>query len=206
MLDRDRPDIVDMKSVLSNLYEGVVILDHKGKIKIINRKFISIFGIRESTDYFVEKDIKEVKHLFPESIRNIFERKEFPENEELVVHYGDKYLIIKKISINSNHKLWSFIEKKDVDLGDEIFRILLETTPVGIFLQCNGRFMYVNPTMASILETTPGELIGAHVYRYIHPEDRQKVSEVVRRRKRGERFYRKIHNQSGNRYREGEVD
>ncbi|MBK3332843.1 diguanylate cyclase [Persephonella atlantica] len=187
-LDKDRPDIVDIKSVLSNLYEGIIVLDQRGKVKIINRKFLSIFRIRESADYFIEKDINEVKHLFPESIRDIFEREEFPENEELVVHYSDKYLIIKKVSINSCHKLWSFIEKKDVDLGDEIFRILLETTPVGIFLQCNGRFMYVNPTMSSILETTPGELIGTNVYRYIYPDDRPKVSEVVRRRKKGERF------------------
>ena len=78
-----------------------------------------------------------------------------------------------------------------MDLGDEIFRVLLETTPVGIFLQCSGRFMYVNPTLASILETTPGNLIGSSIYDFVHPEDRGKVAEIAKRRDTGEKFTEK---------------
>ncbi len=47
--------------------------------------------------------------------------------------------------------------------------------------------MYVNPTFASILETFPGNLIGSSIYNFVHPDDREKVEKVVRKREKGEK-------------------
>ncbi len=182
-LNGNKLDILDVNSILKNLYEGIVIIDSNSrKIKMINKKFISIFNIKADEEYFLEKDVKEIQKYLPQSISNIFDRKEFLSGEEFVVHYKGKYLIIKVININGNYKLWSFIEKEEIDLGDEIFRILLETTQVGIFLQCGGRFMYANPTLSSMLETMPGELIGAKIDKYIYSKDRKKILKIAKKR------------------------
>jgi len=117
--------------------------------------------------------------------------KEISEGREYLLHFPKRYISVKKSVLDGEYILWSFTEKKEMDLGDEIFRVLLETTPVGIFLQCSGRFMYVNPTLASILETTPGNLIGSSIYDFVHPEDRGKVAEIAKRRDTGEKFTEK---------------
>ncbi|SNZ06732.1 PAS domain S-box-containing protein/diguanylate cyclase (GGDEF) domain-containing protein [Persephonella hydrogeniphila] len=182
----------DFKRVLDLLGEGIIIFDTKGIVRYTNKKFLSMFGIKKEPDFFFDKHIDKIRSLFPEEIKDIFSRQEeIPEGEEYLLHFPNRYITVKKSVLDNSFLLWSFIEKKEMDLGDEIFRVLLETTPVGIFLQCSGRFMYINPTMASILETTPGSLIGSSIFDFVHPEYRGKVAEIAKRRNSGERFTEK---------------
>ena len=188
ILSEDKIDIPDFKKILDFLTEGIVVLNEKGKIRFINKKFVDIFSIKEEPDLFLDREISQLKDHIPEEIRDIFKRSNsIKPNEEYPVHFNNSYLIIKRTPLDNRYTLWSFLERKETDLSDEIFRVLLETTPVGIFLQCGGRFMYVNPTFASILETFPGNLIGSSIYNFVHPDDREKVEKVVRKREKGEK-------------------
>ena len=188
ILSRNSFDIPDFKKILDFLAEGIVVLNERGKIKFVNKKFMEIFSITGDPDLFLDKDISYLKNRMPEGIREMFSKSDgIKSDEEYPVHYNNSYLIVKKTNLEGKYTLWSFLERKETDLSDEIFRVLLETTPVGIFLQCSGRFMYVNPTLASILETFPGNLIGSSIYNFVHPEDRKTVEMIAKKREIGER-------------------
>jgi len=188
ILSEDRLDIPDFKKLLDFLTEGIVVLNNEGKIRFLNKKFNDIFSINEEPDLFIDRDVSYLEKYIPEEIKDVFSKtNSIKPDEEYPVHYNDSYLIIKKTLLDNRYTLWSFLERKETDLSDEIFRVLLETTPVGIFLQCDGRFMYINPTFASILETFPGGLIGSSIYDFVHPEDREKVEKIVKKREKGER-------------------
>jgi diguanylate cyclase (GGDEF)-like protein/PAS domain S-box-containing protein len=185
-------NIPDFKNVLDSLDEGIIILDRSETIRYISRRFLDIFSVKKNADFFLDKRLTDVQSEFPEEINTVLSRgKEISEGREYLLHFPKRYISVKKSVLDGEYILWSFTEKKEMDLGDEIFRVLLETTPVGIFLQCSGRFMYVNPTLASILETTPGNLIGSSIYDFVHPEDRGKVAEIAKRRDTGEKFTEK---------------
>ncbi|NPA58044.1 MAG: diguanylate cyclase [Aquificae bacterium] len=185
ILDRQQLDLIDFRKIFNFLSEGLVLIDKKqNKVKFLNESFIKIFNLEAEAGRLIDADVKTLNGKLPAEMEGILLKEgEIPDNQEFISHYRDKYLVVKKITIEDKYVLWSFEEKKETDLSDEIFRVLLEMSPVGIFLQCGGRFMYANPTLASILQTNAGELIGASIFNYIHPEDRKKVRELVRNSK-----------------------
>jgi len=189
ILDKQQLELIDFKRIFNFLSEGLVLIDKKqNKVRLLNKRFLKIFELDTDGSRFVDADVSLLNEKMPEEMKGIFFKDErIPDYQEFISHFRDKYLIIRKVNIEDKYVLWSFEEKRETDLSDEIFRVLLEMTPVGIFLQCDGKFMYVNPTLASILETVPGELIGSSLLSFIHPEDREKVERIEEERKKGEK-------------------
>ncbi len=71
--------------------------------------------------------------------------------------------------------------------SEERFRLLAEHSLNGIYLIQDGRFRYVNPTLAHIFKYTPDELIDRlGPLDLTHPEDRKLVQENIRQRVSGE--------------------
>ncbi|MBI5836273.1 MAG: PAS domain S-box protein [Candidatus Eisenbacteria bacterium] len=67
------------------------------------------------------------------------------------------------------------------------YRVLVEQSMAGIYIIQDGRFAYVNPKLAEIFGTTPGEMVDTlTVGEVVHEEDRAKVLENIRRRVEGE--------------------
>lgn len=66
------------------------------------------------------------------------------------------------------------------------FRALVEHSFMGIYMIRNGRFIYANPQLATIIGYDPAELIGKRVSDVVHPDDRAAVEENLRRRTDGE--------------------
>jgi PAS domain S-box-containing protein len=66
------------------------------------------------------------------------------------------------------------------------FRLLCENSLSGIYIVENGRFNYVNPTLAEISGYSRDELIGMEVMTFVHPDDRTLVRENLRRSMAGQ--------------------
>ncbi len=66
------------------------------------------------------------------------------------------------------------------------FRTLVEHSLVGIYMIQNGRYLYVNPQFGRIVGRKPEEVEGMRVIDLIHPDDRRRVEENLRRRISGE--------------------
>lgn len=71
--------------------------------------------------------------------------------------------------------------------SEERYRAVVEFSNDGIALVGGDRHLYVNPKMVEIFGyDRPEELIGKPVSMVIHPDDRQRVIELNRRRQQGE--------------------
>jgi diguanylate cyclase (GGDEF)-like protein/PAS domain S-box-containing protein len=71
-------------------------------------------------------------------------------------------------------------------LAEEKFRALVEQSLVGICIVQDDRVQYANPTLARMLGYGEEELVQARVLELVAPEDRERVSENIRRRLSGE--------------------
>jgi PAS domain S-box-containing protein len=68
------------------------------------------------------------------------------------------------------------------------FRQVVEKAHAGIFIAQNGRFCYVNPSLASLSGYSSKELIGRPIVDLVHPKDREMVIDRHIRRLQGEAF------------------
>ena len=62
------------------------------------------------------------------------------------------------------------------------YREFIESSPLGVFVQCGGEFVYMNPKAARLLGAdSSDQLLGRKVLDFIHPDSRDAVSERIRR-------------------------
>jgi len=54
----------------------------------------------------------------------------------------------------------------------ELFTALTQSSPIGVFIVQNGKFIYVNPPFENIIGYKLSELIRTETINYIHPSDR----------------------------------
>lgn len=64
--------------------------------------------------------------------------------------------------------------------SEEMFRMLAERAPVGMFLVENGILRYLNPKCAEMLGYKPEELIGRPFLDFVHPEDRELIDRSLK--------------------------
>ena len=69
---------------------------------------------------------------------------------------------------------------------EEKYRTLVENSLIGIFIQQDGRYVFVNNRFAEIHGYTPEELLGTEYRTLIHPDERQTVTQIVSKRLAGE--------------------
>ncbi|MCB0385640.1 MAG: PAS domain S-box protein, partial [Bdellovibrionales bacterium] len=71
-------------------------------------------------------------------------------------------------------------------LPDIDYRLLVESTQEGIWtIDAQGLTTYVNPAMARLLQTTPEEMIGRHLFDFTDQEGRQIATRNLKRRENG---------------------
>jgi PAS domain S-box-containing protein len=66
------------------------------------------------------------------------------------------------------------------------FRVLAETTPAAIFVQRDGRLLYVNAAAEAISGYSRGELLSLDVWQLLPPDVRERARAVYAARLRGE--------------------
>ena len=77
--------------------------------------------------------------------------------------------------------------EKELERSEALFRVLAEEALVGVYLIQDGRFRYVNPTLAAMFGYVPEEIIDRlGPLDLTAPEDRSRVAENIRRRIEGE--------------------
>ncbi|HEX8702458.1 MAG TPA: ATP-binding protein [Myxococcaceae bacterium] len=65
--------------------------------------------------------------------------------------------------------------------SETTFRQLIESSPDGVCVHRNHRYVYANPTMLRAMRfERESDLIGRHILEFIHPDDREAISQRVR--------------------------
>ena len=70
--------------------------------------------------------------------------------------------------------------------AEELFKILSDNLPTGVFIIQDGKFVFVNPQFQKDIGFNEDEIIGTTSLNYIHPADRDKVREEIINRLKGE--------------------
>ena len=59
--------------------------------------------------------------------------------------------------------------------SEEHYRLLTENSLTGIYIHQNGKFVYVNRRLASMMGYSPEEMMGKDFVEFVHPEDRSLI-------------------------------
>jgi PAS domain S-box-containing protein len=71
--------------------------------------------------------------------------------------------------------------------SEEKYSTLVESSPIGVFIFQDGMFVFVNPGFAELLEYSREALLQLEPWLVLHPDDRDRVREIARKRLEGER-------------------
>ena len=93
------------------------------------------------------------------------------ENKRLV----ESLQFTNKLLLEANEKLQ--IEMTERKLAEQLYRTLATSSPVGIYIAQEGKFVFVNPQFQKYMGSTEDELLGSDVLSLVHPEDRKTVRE-----------------------------
>ena len=77
--------------------------------------------------------------------------------------------------------------EKELEEGRELYQTLVEMSSDAIIMMKGGIHYYVNPRMVEIFGYShPNDIIGHSMIKMIHPDDRERVQEINRKRQEGE--------------------
>lgn len=92
---------------------------------------------------------------------------------------NEEYLAANEELIQSNNQL--HIEKEKVYTSEKHFRLLLENSPIAIFIQTEGKFSYVNKAAIDLYgANSETQLINSFVLDRIHPDYRNVVKQRIK--------------------------
>ncbi len=149
------------RELLYRLDEGLNILKVNGKYREIHEKWFGVYEKREMWN----------------SLRYFF------------------WALAVIAALLTANFIWSWFLKREVKLrtvklreSEEMFRVLAETSPAGIFLYQGERIVYVNPATASMLGYTEQECLEMKFWDWVHDDFKELVKERGLARQRGEQM------------------
>ena len=72
--------------------------------------------------------------------------------------------------------------------GEEVFKTLAISSPIGIYVVQDGVFRFISPQFQKLVGYSEDELLGTNSLEPVHPEDREMVRENAIRMLKGENF------------------
>ncbi|MFO7968137.1 MAG: PAS domain S-box protein [Archaeoglobaceae archaeon] len=183
-------------ATLESTADGVLVVDRKGNIIDYNQKFLEMWQIPESViKYrddgkaleFVQNQLKD-PNSFTEKVKEIYNQPDAVSED--LVEFKDggifrRYSQPMKIGDRYMGRVWSFrdiTERKKAEEklkeSEEKYRTVVEQTHDAIFIYWNNRFKFVNKRVCEVTGYSVEELYNMSIWDLIHPEDRDKVSEL----------------------------
>lgn len=191
------------KTTLYSIGDGVITTDTKGRIQQIN-------PVAEKLTAWTEKEAigRAIEEVFQIVSENTGEVADNPVSKVLregsIVGLANHTLLIDKkgkkipiadsgapIKTNDGEILGVVLVFRDqteeraaqiaLQQSEERFRSMIEGAPVGIFIQTEWKFAYLNPAFKELLKVThETEMVGRPVMDYIHPQYHVIVKERIR--------------------------
>jgi PAS domain S-box-containing protein len=154
MAEQSRPDLVLMDINLAGEMDGIEAAE-----RIRNRFDIPVIYLTG----FAEKDVLE--------------------RAKLTEPYGylGKPVTMLELRSTIEMALYKHEADKGVRESEAKYRGLVELSPDGVFVQCEGRIVFMNKAGAAFLGATIEEVLGKPAMDFIHPDYRKIVEERIRR-------------------------
>jgi PAS domain S-box-containing protein len=176
-------EVTRRRILVDQSMDGIVVLDEDARVVEANQRFAEMLG------YTPEEVLKLHtwdwdKNFPPERLlemgRQVDEKGFHLETQH---HRKDGSVIDVDISSNgavvAGQKL-IFCACRDVTArrqAEELYRTLANSSPVGVYIVQDGKFVFVNPQFQKYTGFSEDELMGKESLLLVHPEDRERVRE-----------------------------
>lgn len=93
---------------------------------------------------------------------------------------------LRSVALQLSHVARRQRSQQSMKESEEMFRALAQQSLVGIALIQDGRYEYVNPTLADYFGCDQADMIGRSPEAFYHPEDWPRINEEIQQRLSGE--------------------
>ncbi len=189
------------RMLAENAMVGVYLMQD-GKFVYANRTILEMFGY-ESKELIGHETLmliypEDHEYAFVNRRRRAtgltgkieYEIRGLKKNQDVII------LAVASSSIEYDNKPAVIVVMRDITESKELenslrdsearFRTLADNTLIGVYMTHNGKFAYVNHTIAEIFGRTADEMIGVDALEVIHPDDNHVVTDYRARRREGE--------------------
>lgn len=195
---RDYTDLL-----LESVGEAILVFDQKGRLQDFNAVSEKLFGLSAyrhvgTTPLFLAQD-KDTFYRDLEAVTKAIDEKgifkgdlriraasgEFIHADTTVAPVGSyselgRALYISAIrDISVRHKAL-----KDLEESEQRYRLVTDGSPLGIYIFQDGRLVFANQRLASILDSSVEELLANNIWDYFEPADRQLIQSKAKRNTR----------------------
>ena len=188
-------------SILQKAPYGVALIDKDGNYLFLNPEFTNITGysindIPTERDWFKKAypDL-EYRHMVTDHWKREIVQKDADRTFSVMCKNGDvKEIYFRPALLDDSRSIVTLLDmtqRKQAETllkeSEERYRIAIEYSNDGVAIVCEGDHLYVNQKFVEIFGyDRPEEVIGRPISIIIHPDDRERVNEINRRRQRGE--------------------
>jgi PAS domain S-box-containing protein len=186
------------RSIVENSHDGIMILDSAYRLIYANDELCRISGY--SREEAVGQDFRqfldeESKQLVAERYLRRQKGEEVPSRYEfnIVRKDGQKRRVEVSSSIIKDSagevktvaQVLDITERREVE---ELYRTLANSSPVGVYIVQDGKFVFVNPQFQKDSGFGQDELLGTEPLQLVHPEDRERIRESAVKMLKGNRI------------------
>ncbi len=171
---------------------ALTVVEEDGTISYANKKFAELTGYKlheiigeHFTKFVAEQDRERMNEYHIKRVRG----EEAPQEYEYKCLRKDgkiRVVRIKVIKLPENRTLSCKIdvtEKKEVE---ELFKRVVESTILAVFIYQDDHFVYVNPAVEKLTGYCKEELLKMKFWELVHEKYKEKVKERGRKRQKGE--------------------
>jgi two-component system NtrC family sensor kinase len=173
--------------------DGIVVLDQDGKVYEANKQFAEMLGY--TPEETAELHVWDWEYLYPrervlEMIRTVDEA-----GDHFETQHRRKDGSVYDVEISTNGAMFAgqkliFCVCRDITKRrqtEELFRTVANSSPVGIYIVQDRKFILANPQFQKLIGYTEEELLGIDPLSLVLPEDRDTVREKAIEMLKGER-------------------
>ena len=188
-----------LESLVDTAVDGILVVNGKREHIFRNQPFLKLFKIpqelaQQSQAQIMEHILTQIKDPdgFLENLRYLYDhpdeigRRETELNDGVILDQYSAPVLGKQGEYYG--RIWALRDiterRRNEDAlrqSEERFRQLVESAPVGIYIQTDGIFRYLNSAALTMFGAeTASQIVGQRILERIHPDSRAAVSERVR--------------------------